>query len=800
MSYTWTDNTMKSGTPCDVDKVADNLMHLKYEHVPQLNTPNSINSGVVNASGDANILNYSGNVVSFDTTTPITITTADKKSSAFTSVSSVTIPATPVSSTFNLYMGHSVSTMTLSQKFAESVKSQVTASSIKGLYDFGSVKSGTTVPDLSGNGHNITLSQDASTLLADDGSGLDFSKGNGDYWVQTATIASGKLFVGLCKLQNGEYLATEQSTGYVYASSDKITWTQRALIEAGTNLRHITQLTNDTVVVVSMSGKIYKSTDNGVTWDAGLTVHSGAYEVFQLSNGDVLLGAGNRLYKSTDNAASFPTYATFSGVTNLTGISQTSNGDVLVCSYTHQKIYRSTDNATTWDAGTSFTTQSIYSPLNITLNQDGHIIISHAITSGGAIIYVSKSTDNGLTFQSYKITPVLGAAVSQFMVDNDYLYFVGANNYLYQSVATWTIADNDDMSFGNGATDSPFSLLWNGKLNNIASRELIAKWDETTGATKSEYSFELSSTSKLCLTIYDNSVSASKQRYKNTALTSIDIGVQKLLSTTYSGANIHIQQNATQVDDVGSSGSYTAMENLTANIGNYYKDSSGNKVAIGGQIVSNVAIIGAELSTLQITNIYNSRIDIEMYAAAYTVGKAFPAIPATNAVHFLTSVEPAKLYKYSGTNWAEYNKVLLGQAVTNASGVVTSVVQPKFNQNGYDLNSNTTVALGNLWISSDYNASSTAIANVPVGIDLSKCMVQVLLKCVVAQGGYAVGDIAPFNYSSGSDSNWNGACIDYANRTVSTMIGGTLFIPNKNSSGFFYGTPSNWCFVFQILY
>lgn len=30
-TYTWTDNVMRSGSNCDVDKVADNLMNLKYE-------------------------------------------------------------------------------------------------------------------------------------------------------------------------------------------------------------------------------------------------------------------------------------------------------------------------------------------------------------------------------------------------------------------------------------------------------------------------------------------------------------------------------------------------------------------------------------------------------------------------------------------------------------------------------------------------------------------------------------------------------------------------------------------------
>lgn len=54
-----------------------------------------------------------------------------------------------------------------------------------------------------------------------------------------------------------------------------------------------------------------------------------------------------------------------------------------------------------------------------------------------------------------------------------------------------------------------------------------------------------------------------------------------------------------------------------------------------------------------------------------------------NNVWFDTSAEPLKSYKYSGSVWAEYNKVPIGSA-TVASGVITSVENVPFNYNGYN--------------------------------------------------------------------------------------------------------------------
>lgn len=63
-TYTWTDDAMRSGSTCDVDKVADNLMHLKYENVSAQDgkVPYSVNSGLtsINKVSDTEV-SFTGN-------------------------------------------------------------------------------------------------------------------------------------------------------------------------------------------------------------------------------------------------------------------------------------------------------------------------------------------------------------------------------------------------------------------------------------------------------------------------------------------------------------------------------------------------------------------------------------------------------------------------------------------------------------------------------------------------------------------------------------------------------------------
>lgn len=55
-TYTWTDDMMRSGSTCDVDKVADNLMYLKYDNIKSI--PFCANSGNLDSSGNADLFSY----------------------------------------------------------------------------------------------------------------------------------------------------------------------------------------------------------------------------------------------------------------------------------------------------------------------------------------------------------------------------------------------------------------------------------------------------------------------------------------------------------------------------------------------------------------------------------------------------------------------------------------------------------------------------------------------------------------------------------------------------------------------
>ena len=92
MTYTWTDDAMKSGTTCDVDKANDNLMHLKYDQGGKVSY--SVSSGNINANGYPDLINkVSDTEVSFkvgDTYPNMIITYADGSLETVTSINNKT--------------------------------------------------------------------------------------------------------------------------------------------------------------------------------------------------------------------------------------------------------------------------------------------------------------------------------------------------------------------------------------------------------------------------------------------------------------------------------------------------------------------------------------------------------------------------------------------------------------------------------------------------------------------------------------------------------------------------------------
>jgi hypothetical protein len=173
----------------------------------------------------------------------------------------------------------------------------------------------------------------------------------------------------------------------------------------------------------------------------------------------------------------------------------------------------------------------------------------------------------------------------------------------------WEYPDADDLSFGNGTTDSAFSIVSCINPNVIInSQTIVSKYDLTTGNTKKEYILHFF-TSKLYMYLMDNSSNGIIGRLYNTALTA-DVGTWQTYIGTYDGSGLSsgvgLYRSGIKVDDANfQSGTYTAMENSGAKVGNYYLDSSGNKsaAAAGNSKYAFQAIVSGALTQAQVTAI-----------------------------------------------------------------------------------------------------------------------------------------------------------------------------------------------------
>lgn len=194
-------------------------------------------------------------------------------------------------------------------------------------------------------------------------------------------------------------------------------------------------------------------------------------------------------------------------------------------------------------------------------------------------------------------------------------------NLNFTSSAYWEFADSNDLSFGNGTADSAFSIVTLMNLNSLsAASTILAKRDKTTGNTQLEYDFQID-TNKLVFWCIDNSTNGYIGRYYNVAISG-DIGSWHVYAGTYSGsssaAGFKIYRDGSQIDNnnyVG--GSYTAMENLTAKVGNYSTSAGGTREYISNAKQGFIMIIAEELTATQVKNITNTLLTYVGNDAAY---------------------------------------------------------------------------------------------------------------------------------------------------------------------------------------
>ena len=162
------------------------------------------------------------------------------------------------------------------------------------------------------------------------------------------------------------------------------------------------------------------------------------------------------------------------------------------------------------------------------------------------------------------------------------------------------VADNSNLSFGNGTTDSPFSISGWIKMDDISGFRLLNKY---VGSTY-EYSFGTGAAGNLQLYLLDSS-SQYRARLQSTFL---NTGQWYHIASTYDGRGginaqdgIKIYVDGVRVDDTSVSvGSYIAMTNTTVPV---YIGKLNTSYTDGN--IDEVAIFNSELSQSDITSIYN---------------------------------------------------------------------------------------------------------------------------------------------------------------------------------------------------
>lgn len=136
---------------------------------------------------------------------------------------------------------------------------------------------------------------------------------------------------------------------------------------------------------------------------------------------------------------------------------------------------------------------------------------------------------------------------------------VGSQNYL-------TTPDTNDLSFGNGAADSPLTLIHYGRPSSVAGNHTI--FSKTDGSAAQEYRWLVSGAAAFQFVFLDQSAAAQTVRAADAA---VPVDSFNSYATTYDGSGgatagngvLMYVNGAAVASTPTNNASYVAMENLT---------------------------------------------------------------------------------------------------------------------------------------------------------------------------------------------------------------------------------------------
>jgi len=179
--------------------------------------------------------------------------------------------------------------------------------------------------------------------------------------------------------------------------------------------------------------------------------------------------------------------------------------------------------------------------------------------------------------------------------------FDGVDDYI-------DLGDSDDFSFGNGTTDSPFSISAWIKIGQTTSQGIVTKYGSSDSTR--EYLF-YTTTGKLRLLLLDAN---NGENNFTTGITNLAIDTWYHVACTYDGRGginarlgITLYINGDEETVTTSGGAYTAMSNTSqpVEIGKHLTNE-----LLGN--IDEIAIFNSELSASDITNIYNLGVPTDL--------------------------------------------------------------------------------------------------------------------------------------------------------------------------------------------
>jgi hypothetical protein len=185
--------------------------------------------------------------------------------------------------------------------------------------------------------------------------------------------------------------------------------------------------------------------------------------------------------------------------------------------------------------------------------------------------------------------------------------FASTNSFEFDGSTDYVeVADNSNLSFGNGTTDSPFSISCWVNVSNFTNSHMLFRKRGPSGAFYNwEYDTFISNDGAINFRLFDVGSTVRVGRKTNTGLITTNTWNNIVFtydgqggSTAYNGIKIYL--NGIRVDSVNLSlNTYVAMHNLSS------------PVEIGERTAGNideVSIFNTELSASDITSIYNNGV------------------------------------------------------------------------------------------------------------------------------------------------------------------------------------------------